>query len=132
MFVRTANLDAETGLSLCNRALSDLEELYRFVSGRLSKCSSELNEISALCKSVTVLGRRLHQAALEQTQEGADRSKNTSVGQLSQFDVLTWIGTGTFGVTKASLGRTAVLFFFFPLTRVGSCVGTGRRACTTA
>jgi hypothetical protein len=132
MFMKSANLDAETGLSLCNRALSDLEELYRFVTGRLNKCSGELNEISAMCKSVTVLGRRLHQAALEQTQEGAEKAKSTATGQLSQFDVLTWIGTGTFGVTKASRGVGWGAWADHFVCLFCSCVGIGRRECTTA
>lgn len=109
-----SSLAQETGLSLCNRALNDLEELYRFVNGRIKQNTGELNDISELCQKVTRLGKAIREKAVHQLEEAnSDKDEGTNKGhtQLSQYDVLTWIGTGTFGVTKLCRHRQTGLYY---------------------
>lgn len=109
MYAPEANLEGETVLSLSNRALADLEELYRFADNRLKVQPSLLNAVTATCRQVTEVGQLLYAACVEGTATAKAVDKEAS--QLSQFDVLTWLGTGTFGVTKLCRHRKTGVYY---------------------
>lgn len=106
---------AEMSVSLCNRILSDIEELYRFADGRLVGCTDELNELAGMQKQLTGLGKRLHGLAMQQAKEASGEKQKQGGGggggQLSEYDVLTWIGTGTFGVTKLCRHKATGMYY---------------------